>query len=290
MIFLHVDVDNLWVYEEEFGIKILPNKEYIYTKSLPLLLKLLKKTNSKATFMIIGKDLKLKACRSFCKKAVLDGHEIANHTWSHPVSFGKLSFEEKKLEIIKTHQIITEACGKKPVGFRGAGYYQDKDIISILKKLGYKYDSSVLPGFAKAFMNTYAILKGKENKHKTFGRFSYLFSPQRPFEIRYRKTQSLSEFPISVFPFIRLPVHTTFAYFFGSLYKKLLLKYIKTKPGYFLYLFHAIDFVDLQRKDKKSPIIALKYSFKERLRFLEDVLEELVKANGEPLKTTGGVL
>ena len=286
MIFLHIDVDNLWVYEEEFGIKILPNKEYIYTKSLPVLLKLLKKTNSKATFMIIGKDLKLKTCRSFCKKAVSKGHEIANHTWSHPVSFGKLSFEEKKIEIIRAHQIITESCGKKPIGFRGAGYYQDNEIIEILKKLGYKYDSSVLPGFAKTFMNTYAFLRGKENRHKTFGRLNYLFALQNPFEISYKKNQTLKEFPISVFPFIRLPIHTTFAYFFGRFYEKLILKYIKSKPKYFLYLFHAIDFVDLQRKDKKSPIIALRYSFKERLRFLEDTLDALVEANGKPLQTT----
>src|SRR5437879_258852 len=117
MIQIHVDVDNLWMYEQEFGIPIHSNREYIYSQSLPLFLELLKKTRSKATFMIIGQDLSLRACQGFCRKAIASGHEIANHSWSHPVSFGTMSYEQKKQEILKTHQQIAKVCGKTPVGF-----------------------------------------------------------------------------------------------------------------------------------------------------------------------------
>ena len=287
MIFLHVDVDNLWVYEEEFGIRILPDKEYIYKKSLPFLLQLLNKTNSKATFMVIGKDLKLKACRSFCKKAVSEGHEIANHTWSHPIYFAKLSQKEKEKEIIKAHIEISKVCQQKPVGFRGPGYYEDREIISILKKLDYKYDSSVLPGFAQGLMSSYALLKNKENKRKTFGKAGYLLSPEKKHFVKgVHFKEKLVELPISVLPFVRFPIHTTFAYYFGSFYRKLILNYLKSGPNYMLYLFHAIDFMDLPKKNKNYPLIPLRYSLKERLAFIEGILEVLVEKNGGSLKTS----
>ena len=42
----------------------------------------------------------------YIKKWFEDGHEIGNHSWSHPVNFGELSQSEIKEEIFKTEQII----------------------------------------------------------------------------------------------------------------------------------------------------------------------------------------
>ncbi len=282
MIFLHVDVDNLWIYEKEFGVKILKDPEFIYTHSLPILLKLLKKSNSKATFMIIGQDLLLPKCRKFCKKAVSEGHEIANHSWSHPVLFGKMSFREKQAQIIKAHEIITKVCKVEPIGFRGPGYYQDKEIIHILGELNYKYDTSILPGYAEILMSLYANLKKGENRNKTFGRTSYVIKGQNPHKLK----NGLIEFPISILPILRLPIHTTFAYFFGKRYRNLIIKYFNTKPKYALYLFHAIDFVNLETSDKNHPVIPLRIKFEKRISFLEETLNALVLANGGPLKTS----
>mgnify|MGYP001587159169 CR=1 FL=1 len=287
MIFLHVDVDNLWIYEKEFGVKILKDPEFIYTHSLPILLKLLKKSNSKATFMIIGQDLLLPKCRKFCKKAVSEGHEIANHSWSHPVLFGKMSFKEKQAQIVKAHEIIAKVCKVEPIGFRGPGYYQDPEIVSILQKLNYKYDSSVLPGFSELLMKLYAYIRGGENRHKTFGRMNYLISSRNPYALRSpHNKKGLLELPISTLPVLRLPIHTTFAYFFGKRYRNLIIKYFNTKPKHALYLFHAIDFVNLETPDKNHPVIPLRIKFEKRISFLEETLNTLVLANGGPLKTS----
>lgn len=287
MIYLHVDVDNLWMYEQEFGIDIHKDQEYIYSHSLPIFLELLKETGSKATFMIIGQDLKLSACQVFCRKAITLGHEIANHTWSHPISFGSLSYEQKKQQIVKTHQKIIKVCGKTPVGFRGAGYYQDKEIISILKKLNYQYDASVIPGFAKVFMSAYAYLRGGKIRNIAFGRMDYIFSQERPYIVKgLDPTQSLLELPISILPLLRLPIHTTFAYYFGVWYRQLILHYLKSKPKYILYLFHAIDFVDLHQQYSNHPVIPLRYTFKQRLTFIQSVLDMLVQINGGGLQTS----
>lgn len=287
MIYLHVDVDNLWMYEQEFGINIHSDKEYIYTHSLPIFLKLLKKSQSKSTFMIIGKDLKLRACQVFCRRAIALGHEIANHTFTHPISFGTLSYEQKKQQIVKTHQLIAKVCGKVPVGFRGPGYYQDKEIITILQKLNYQYDASVLPGFAHLLMSVYAYMKGGENRHKTFGRTDYILSQEQPYGINgLIPNKTLLELPISVLPRLRFPIHTTFAYFLGVWYRQLILHYLRSKPKYMLYLFHAIDFVDLPLQNKNYPVISLRYSLTERMQFIESVLNILVQVNGGALQTS----
>lgn len=287
MINIHVDVDNFWMYEQEYRIHINPDQEYIYSHSLPQFLELLGKTQSKVTFMIIGQDLKLPACRAFCRKAIAAGHEIGNHTWNHPISFGTLSFEEKKQQIMNTHQRLTEVCGREPVGFRGPGYYQDKEILMILQKYGYKYDSSILPGFAQLLMSAYAYLQGGENRHKTFGRTDYIVSRGTPYTIKgLSPNQKLLELPISVLPIVRLPIHTTFAYFFGEWYRQLILRYLKSKPDYVLYIFHAIDFVDLHQQQKNHPVIPLRYTFNQRITFVQSIVDLMVQANGGGLQTS----
>jgi hypothetical protein len=283
MIYLTIDVDNIWMYEKEFSTAILKDPEYIYSHSLPLCLELLAKYHSKATFMIIGKDLTIKACQTFCKKAIKAGHEIGNHTWTHPISFSKLSREQKKQEITKTHLQIKNVCGKAPLGFRGPGYYVDQEIISILQQLNYIYDSSILPGFGPVLMSLYATIQGKGNSHKTFGDMQYMLSKASPYVISSVYSQKLVEFPISVLPFARLPIHTTFAYSFGTLYQQLISTYLKSKPKYVLYLLHAIDFVDIY--DKTHPVIPLRYTLKERLLWIENTIKTLVAINGAPLQT-----
>lgn len=286
MILLHVDVDNLWMYEQEFGIKLHQTPEFIYLHALPLLLKLLRKTHSKATFMIIGKDLELPACQAFCKKALQEGHEIANHTWSHAISFGHLSYKQKYYEITKAHTQITKVCGKAPVGFRGPGYYKDSEVISILHKLKYQYDASILPGLAPVLMKMYAHVKGGKNRYKTFGRFRDTFGSAQPYFVRGTIPNArLLELPISLLPVVKLPIHTTFAYFFGVRYQNRILHYLNSKPQYLLYLFHAIDFVNLPQ-NSTSPVVALRHSFEERIAFAQKVLKALVSANRGPLKTS----
>jgi len=291
MIHIHIDVDNLWIYEKEYGITICENKEYIYTQSLPAFLSLLKKSQSKATFMIVGKDFELPACRSFCKEAVAKGHEIANHTWDHPVSFKNLLYKEKEKQILKTHKIISKVCGVNPVGFRGPGYYQNKEIVTILRKYGYKYDTSVLPGFAHLLMSIYAYTRGESNKNKSFGRWIHILSPEYPYLIRGNKVnETITELPISVLPYLRLPIHTTFAYAFGQKYQNIIFKYIKSKPKYLVYLFHAIDFVDLPQQNSNHQVVPLRYSFEYRMNYAEKIINALVLANNGPLKTSGSTL
>lgn len=290
MIQVHVDVDNIWVYENAHGIKTPFKKQDIYTKALPVLLDILKKTNSKVTFMIVGADLEMKVCRDFCKKAIKMGHEIGNHSWFHSDNFGQLSYEEKKKEIQKTHTLLTKICEQKPIGFRGPGYHTDPDTIKILQDLGYKYDSSILPGVSQTLMKFYIQVKNKKGMEKIFKKGKDLMSKHRPYILEESKSKGkLWELPISVFPIVTIPIHSTFVYFFGPIYKKIILVYLKSRKDYFLYLFHAVDFLE-NSPDRSHSIIPFRYSLEDRVLFSTEILNTLVNNNRGPIKTSRELL
>lgn len=85
------------------------------SESTPALLELLKQHNAKATFFVCGHN----AARlpEILKAIANDGHEIGNHTWSHP----RLDFSSQAAmrdEIGRTQRIIHEITGTKPTLFR----------------------------------------------------------------------------------------------------------------------------------------------------------------------------
>lgn len=274
MIAIHVDVDNLWVYENEYGCSFGKDGGFIFDHTLPFVLDFFDRHNIHATFFIVGKDLEYESARSFFRAALKRGHSLANHTYSHCANFALLSFNEKRIEIKRCHDAIFEATGYVPVGFRAPGYYIDHEIISILIELGYKYDASVLPSYANSAMKVYMALLGK--KQKVFGRKRYPFLSTQPTIIRGAGKDFLYELPISVVPFLRSPAHPTFIYPFGRVYFNLMKILFKKFARSHTYLFHAIDFVDVPRtKGLSYGVLSLSWSFEDRMKLMSDVVSLL---------------
>ena len=81
----------------------------------PKLLDLLAARHLKATFFVVGQNAADHP--EILKRAVREGHEIGNHSWSHP-NLGKMSDESVRRELQKTEDAIVAAIGKKPVLMR----------------------------------------------------------------------------------------------------------------------------------------------------------------------------
>lgn len=81
----------------------------------PKLLDLLAARHLKATFFVVGQNAADHP--DILKRAVREGHEIANHSWSHP-NLGKMSDEAVRRELQKTDDAITAAIGKRPTLLR----------------------------------------------------------------------------------------------------------------------------------------------------------------------------
>ena len=74
------------------------------------ILKTLGKKN-KATFFMVGKEMKDASGFYAACQALEAGHEIGNHSFSHP-EFSKITFEEARAEIEKTDELICRAYGE----------------------------------------------------------------------------------------------------------------------------------------------------------------------------------
>lgn len=286
MVHIHVDVDNLWTYEQEYGMSFGQPPDFLFSHALPRVLDFLAEHDARVTFFMVGRDLELPAAQQFCRDALHRGHALANHTYTHPTALASMSPEEKREEITRCHRAIRSVTGQSPVGFRAPGYYIDRDIIDTLIDLGYRYDSSVLPGPATQLMRWYSRFRGTA-AGKTFGRPRDLIASRHPHRFKHTKGDGvLCEFPISVTPFLRTPSHTTFLYQFGWFYLATVKALYRFSPKYHTYLLHAIDFVDMPHADQFRQIIPFRWSLSDRLALVEDLLSFLTRLHGRPITTT----
>ena len=81
----------------------------------PRLLDMLKERDIKATFFVVGKNAE--EYPSIVARMAQEGHEVANHSWSHP-ALTKLGVESFRKQIENTNDAIAKATGKRPVLMR----------------------------------------------------------------------------------------------------------------------------------------------------------------------------
>jgi peptidoglycan-N-acetylglucosamine deacetylase len=107
-----------------------------HAQNTPRLLEMLKKRNIKGTFFVVGQCVEEHP--DVMKRIVADGHEIANHSWSHP-SLSKMSEEAVSSELQRTHDIIVETTGVTPTIMRPPyGAFTPSQRAWANKKWGYK--------------------------------------------------------------------------------------------------------------------------------------------------------
>ena len=81
----------------------------------PKLLDLLAAHHIKATFFVIGENVAEHP--EIVARAAREGHEIANHSWSHP-NLGKMSDDSVRRQLRQTDDAIKNATGKRPTLMR----------------------------------------------------------------------------------------------------------------------------------------------------------------------------
>src|SRR5438445_4216655 len=77
----------------------------------PKLLDLLAAHHIKATFFVIGENVAEHP--EIVARAAREGHEIGNHSWSHP-NFAKMSQENVRSQLRRTDDAIRSATGNRP--------------------------------------------------------------------------------------------------------------------------------------------------------------------------------
>jgi peptidoglycan-N-acetylglucosamine deacetylase len=102
----------------------------------PKLLDLLAAHHIKATFFVVGENVAEHP--EIVARAAREGHEIANHSWSHP-NLGKMSDEGVRRQLQQTDDAIKGATGKRPTLMRPPyGSITDREKRWIHDEFGYQ--------------------------------------------------------------------------------------------------------------------------------------------------------
>lgn len=107
---------------------------------MPRLLEFLSKRRIKATFFINTCLLKNKEVRDVLREAGKRGHELASHGHTHR-DLRKLPEREIEKEVSESKKLI-ESLGFECKGFRAPYFSVPENLFSMLRKHGYRYDSS----------------------------------------------------------------------------------------------------------------------------------------------------
>lgn len=106
-----------------------------HPKKTDKILDILEKYGIKATFFVIGKNAELYPQPLI--RASKEGHEIANHTYSH-CKISRMSYLNLKKEIMKCESIIYSKCDVKSQLFRPPEGNLSSDVKKCTFELGYK--------------------------------------------------------------------------------------------------------------------------------------------------------
>jgi len=101
----------------------------------PKILELLRKNNVKATFCLVG--VQVKEFPQLVRDIVADGHTLCNHTWKHDTGLGKKSEDAIRADMQKTQDAIQAAApGATVTYFRHPGGMWTPRAVKVAKELG----------------------------------------------------------------------------------------------------------------------------------------------------------
>lgn len=222
----------------------------------------------KYSIFIIGRDLENPEVFARVREWSQAGHEIGNHTYTHETRLGTLPRPEMETEVLKSHEIITRCTGKEPRGFISPSWNVSLDLIDVLLKANYLYDTSVFPSyFIYLLLLKLKLLKGGRGGAKIVDTglgtrgdgWAPLFASREPYFVT---SQSLIEkqkdgllmMPLPVTPYLRLPCWHTVWFALGKRVTSRVLKKCLKSHDDFYYLMHPRDYFD-PSKDLDSEFI-----------------------------------
>ena len=105
------------------------------------------RADSTITFFVVGQDAARPENRAALADSADAGHEIGNHSFKHKPWLHLYSEREIEDELMRAEEVIEQATGVRPDGFRGPGFSLSPAVLRVLARRGYHYDASTFPTF-----------------------------------------------------------------------------------------------------------------------------------------------
>jgi len=237
-------------------------QNYVIEDGIHHLLDLFEKYSIKATFFVPG--VVAEKFPDIMEKIMKKNHEIACHGLKHTSIEATLNVH-KQIQIISiATRLIESITGFRPVGFRAPLFEINKDCWIALYKNGYLYDSSVvLSPLFRNFRNPFQ---------------------SRPFFLMKPKVNhdfGLLEIPVSVNPFLPLPLGGGWLRTFGLKWAKTGIKINFTLRSPVVFYIHPKDLVNIY-----TPGLSW-YMYKNTtvcLKMLVDIIKYVKRSGGRFIK------
>jgi hypothetical protein len=288
-----VDMDNYEDYQSLVDPESGVSGASFLPDAVPRFLDELDGVGARATFFMIGRDGRDAANRRAVREIAERGHEVANHSYTHPYAFRDLSRAAKHEEIRLGEEAIADIIGERPVGFRTPSGDIDQETLSILRERGYLYDSSVIPS---PLMIWTFMLYGKlfiKRADYNLGEFFSVLAPPWPYipgpGKLYRDCEPdgadrplLVEIPFSVLPVVRIPFYATLMRMLPHWVFDLSVRLHGSRRPVLHMLFHLIDLHDLAGTNleaalRRTPGLAV--PIERRRAFVAHAFERMSRGN-----------
>jgi peptidoglycan/xylan/chitin deacetylase (PgdA/CDA1 family) len=245
---ISIDFESIYYYSETLGLNH-PDRDRDYERIVDRFLELFAELGVAATFFMVGEDIRLqKVSKRSLVRMVEAGHELANHTMTHPFNLSHLSRERKEEEIVANGRQIEDATGQRVVGFRAPCLDVDETVVEILERHGYWYESSVLPFYLKPLQEfVYGLMT--HGRFRSTGGWRNSFAPGNSYtpargQLHRRGSRAITEVPIATVPGIRFPFYSTIHFAFGRASFDASYALVRRWRPQFTYELHSIDLAD----------------------------------------------
>ncbi len=258
---VHVDCDNIWSYEREFGFQM--SGLDIFESAIQTFDELFRKYKIKAKFFVVGRDL-LKGENLTIVKGISKHHEIGNHTYNHFPDYGTMDLDKVKLDIFQADQIIKECIGKDLEFFKSPGYSFRTDIHTFLvNELKYTNDYSPAGKTTIKMLNKYAKIKGMKKQYVS------------PDYHREGTRYLVNVVKHTEFRFVNIIANSTTCLKTKS--ENRVKSLVKAFGGNNSFVFHAIDLVKTNKISNNVPILNIPYNL--RIKKVEKLIQILSEQN-----------
>ena len=288
---LSLDLDNQWSYMKIHGDEGWDSYPSYFDIFVPHVLDILDELNLKITFFIVGRDADSEENKKYLRMITNRGHEVGNHSYNHESWLQTYSYEEIEKEIIAAEEAIERATGQTPKGFRGPGFSWSLDLLRVLEKRDYLYDTSTLPTFLGPLARMYYFSKSglsraeKKDRKELFGKFSEGFRKLKPYYFHLDGDKQILEIPVTTIPIIKIPFHLSYLIYLSTisltimkLYLNLAIMMCKLTRTPINFLLHPLDIIGGDKIQQLAFFPGMNIDSERKVVVFKEVLNRLKKS------------
>jgi polysaccharide deacetylase len=238
-----VDIDPVDLHLHGYSYRSRPPDPLVYSHAVPRLLDLFGRCGVQATLFVVARDATAHA--DTLAEVVDAGHEIASHSLTHPMGLASMSPEALRREFSESRWLLEQTTGAPVVGFRSPQFDMGPRALELLAEAGYAYDASSCP--TPMLVSTRIAMLMNPRSSLAALRLKWLpFSWKRSPHRLSTGPRSMHEFPLSVTPIDRTPLHHALRYRITDARFDRLLAGFARRGEPISYLLHAVDVLGLE--------------------------------------------